>query len=166
MKTAVRWYSDGDGQALALLHAACLPHEKWTAADFRKFIGNPNRNNVIKVLTDDNGCLLGSILYTVGLDSVWLRRVCVHPELRRSGLGRRLVETLIGPKSLVKRALVTARARERSLEAHLFMRKLGFRPGDPAILSNAYWDGESAYVFTYCKTVAVPQRRLVALAVK
>ncbi len=130
----LRWVDPADLEQLVDLYRACLPGEGWTAEDFYKFVGNrTGRVNVAKSLVDDKGTVHGSLLYTVTTDEVLIRRINVWPDNRREGLGSFMLNSLVGPRSPVRQAVVAAKVHNKNAVARMFFHSLGFRDA---------WNGE------------------------
>lgn len=111
----IRWYQDDDLDAIAALHAACLPHERWSRADVVRFAARTAaRTNVVKVLVAGDE-VVGTLLYSLikAQDECQIRRVCVAPAWRRRGYGSHLVRRLTGPNSTIRKQRFTAKVEER-----------------------------------------------------
>ncbi len=124
----LRWMSNDDVPQLIVLYKECFPLEFWLAKDFNKFMQNKsNRNNVVKSLVDDSGVVRGSLMYTLESDSCRIRRIAVPENDRHKGHATTMMNTLVGPRSPVRRKLFVARVRENNLPAQLFFKTaLGF----------------------------------------
>lgn len=61
-----------------------------------------------------------------GLDGVEVERLCVSPPWRRLGLGRALAESMRS-RADARRPLIVFRPREEWLDAHLWLKALGWR---------------------------------------
>lgn len=161
---SVRWHTPDDVAAMTRIHAECLPKERWEPADFARFAGKASRNNVAKVAVLPSGEAIATLLYTLTPGECVLRRVCVLPDFRRLGVGRKLLDRLTGRESNIRRLVFSARVREDYVPALLFFRDgmLGFH-FDPEAPRHAYRDGKAGYTFQ-CRKPAALRRVLVAAA--
>ena len=73
---------------LAALHAACFP-KPWSAAAFTELMATAG---TIALASRGEAGLAGLILVRAVEDEAEILTVAVHPQARREGLGRRLVE--------------------------------------------------------------------------
>lgn len=127
-RLVVRWYDPSDLPQLHALHVDCWPHEPWPGSDlddFRKHTGK------IKILAGEPGSacagtVLGSMLYSGGPKQCRLERLAIRRSHRRQGLGRFLLNTLIGPRNPSHCRVVEVLVPEYDLDAQLFFRSLGF----------------------------------------
>jgi ribosomal protein S18 acetylase RimI-like enzyme len=154
----VRWYQPCDLKGLRTLFAECYPAEQWRVRDFIRFANKRERENVIKVLVDENDPtqrLLAAVFYTKTPDECLIRRIAVPQALRRQGYATEILRSIAGLKSPIQVRTFTAVVPESNLDAILFFRDsaVGFRfdPGDRRLSG-----GKDAYVFRYLKA---PRRR-------
>lgn len=126
----LRWYRPESKQELswlADLHLECLPTELWKPKDFTNFVGGGHgNNNVVKVAASEDGCVYGSLLYTLEESALRLRRVCVTGTVRRQGLATFMINALCGPRSPIRRRRFVARVRESNYPAQALLAGLGF----------------------------------------
>lgn len=126
----LRWYKPDDAGELgrlADLHLECFPAEAWKPKDFVNFVGGGHgNNNVVKVAASEDGCVYGSLLYTLEASALRLRRVSVTEAVRRQGLATFMLNALCGPRSPIRRRLFTARVRESNYPAQALLVSLGF----------------------------------------
>lgn len=90
---------------------------------------------------------VGFMVYEIHESKLHILKLAVEPNVRRSGVGRRLVERLIGKLSEQRRTQITVDVHEGNLSAQLFLASQGFRCS--RIERDAYADECSAYRFTY-----------------
>jgi N-acetylglutamate synthase-like GNAT family acetyltransferase len=154
----IRYASDADSEQLLKLLDTCFPAEKWTEADITAFYYCNSHKNIIKVIADLNiNEIYGFFMYTLTADTCRLRRLGVHPEVRRLGLAEMLLRSVISFRGIRSRRFF-ARIREHYFEAQCLLHKLHFtfNPGEPRSL---YSDtGEEGYVFTHPALQPVPER--------
>lgn len=79
-----------------------------------------------------------------------LLNLAVHPNLRRAGIGRALIDKLIGKLATTPRTSVVVEVRETNIDAQLFFREFRFKA--ISVLQEHYFDtDEAAYVMEYRK---------------
>jgi GNAT superfamily N-acetyltransferase len=160
----VRWADrPGDLVQLEFLLHRGFPDEAWTEDDLRRFRRKQDRNNVVKVLSGaddepDADNVFGGLLYTVEPTKVRVRRIVIAEEYRGRGYGAFLLNTLIGPRSAVRRRFYEARVPEEETGAHLFFGSAGFRvPRIGGILHPSRAEEKQGakprYLFTFQKHV-------------
>lgn len=138
-RLTIRWYGPADLERLTDLLSACFPDETWTPEaldDFRakRHNGRNKRfpkgaTNAVKILTDNGDEIYGAMLYTMwdGPKSACVvRRLAVWPDYRRRGLGRFLLNHVIGKRAPVRVPIVIARVHERHAEAQMLLKNAGF----------------------------------------
>lgn len=138
-------------QLLELMHA-CFPAQKWTGLDLDRFQDKAGQTNVIKVLVDERDAVYGAVFYTLlaGRTTCRIRRLAVHADYRRQGLGSFMLSALCGERSPVRRKHFVARVPEDRTDALMFFtRGAGFR-FDPD-REREVVKGEEMYEFTFEK---------------
>lgn len=91
----------------------------------RKFSAGGDRPEMADVAVR-GGVVAGYSMYEVTPDLVFLSRLAVHPEYRRSGVGKKLVNHLM--KRLdVERPVIRAIVSETSIDACNFLARCGFK---------------------------------------
>lgn len=146
----VQWFDEKYAGQLVALHRACFPKEDWQAEDFQRFIDKPGKNNVLKVVTDDRGRVYASLLYTLSAYECVIRRVGVIESHRRVGLATFAINSLVSPRSPIKRKVFSAAVRCNNKPAVALMTSLRFNRGPRRF--NA--QDEDYVLFTFLK----PQR--------
>lgn len=151
---AVRWMLRRDEAAVLAIERASFEFP-WAAADFREQLSQRTRIGMVAVPQNDPiaGRPVGYVVTAVGRGGVEVLTLAVSRSCRRRGVGRRLVERIIGacgrvtPLGLLP---VRAKVRERNLGAQLFLRALGFRA--VAVARQEYEEtAEDAYWFEYLR---------------
>jgi ribosomal-protein-alanine N-acetyltransferase len=89
------------------------------------------------------------MLYTLEKGKFYLANLAVHPDLRRRGIGRVLIEKLIGKLRNQSRTSIELCIRESNLPGQKFFRQLGFRALE--VVHGLYSDDESedAYLMAF-----------------
>ncbi|MDH3975735.1 MAG: ribosomal protein S18-alanine N-acetyltransferase [Deltaproteobacteria bacterium] len=117
----------------------------WPRALFEKELDHRHSTNLAaRVLSGNKRTLVGYIVYWTVADESHLFKVAVHPEMRRKGIGRALVEEAVkrGRKGGVKKVFLEVRRSNGSaiaLYEILQFKKVGERKA-------YYQDGEDAIV--------------------
>jgi len=135
----VRWLNTADLPAVLEIEAASSRFP-WLENDFRQALLVPN---VLGSVAVAEGQVVGYMIYELHRSGIDLFKLAVAPHARRSGVGRTLIANLIAELDGHDRSIATV-VNERNLQAHLWLRALGFtatdvlrghfdeRPDDPA----------------------------------
>jgi [ribosomal protein S18]-alanine N-acetyltransferase len=92
--------------------------------------------------------LYGYMIYELHEKRLHLLNFAVHPEFRSLGVGRAMVDRLLGKLNQQRRNRITLEVRERNLDAQLFFSLMGFRA--VTVLRSWYADSdEDAYLFQF-----------------
>lgn len=89
----IRTYREGEGDKLRTFWLACGIHIR-PGDDDRALARFAARNEDLALLAIDGGRIVGSALAGWDGRRGWLHHVATHPDERRHGIGRTLVETL------------------------------------------------------------------------
>jgi ribosomal-protein-alanine N-acetyltransferase len=111
------------------------------------------RNCIAMVAEDDHGRVSGYMIYCLERRTMTLEELAVHPDDRRQGVGRLMMEKLQS-KLLGKRVKIVTMVRESNLNAQLFFKSMGF---DCTEQRKNFYDcsTEDAYQFEHCTTEEV-----------
>jgi ribosomal-protein-alanine N-acetyltransferase len=140
----IRWMIKRDMPEVLAIEQASFDIP-WTEEDFLNAL---RQRNCIGMVAESNDCLVGFVIYELQKHQFMLLNLAVHPQYRRRGVGRQLVERLISKLSQHRRDKITLEVRERNLTAQLFFKALGFQA--VRVLREYYPDtGEDAYVMQY-----------------
>jgi ribosomal-protein-alanine N-acetyltransferase len=100
------------------------------------------------MVAERNEQVAGFMIYELHKNRIHILAFAVHPDFRRSGFGKAMIEKLVSKLAFQRRNRITLEVRETNLAAQLFLRSLGFRAMN--ILPNYYKDhNEDAFVFRY-----------------
>lgn len=140
----VRWMIRRD-----LAEVLDIEHESfefpWSEDDFVRCL---RQRNCIGMVAEMAGEIVGFMIYELHKTRLHVLNFCVHPRVRRRGVGSRMVEKLVGKLSSQRRTRLVLEVRETNLSAQLFFRKLGFRAVN--VLHDFYEDTtEDAYLMQY-----------------
>lgn len=97
--------------------------DPWTDADFLTSLRK--RNNIGMVLRDQTFTVYGYVLYALGKATVTVLRLAVRPDLRRTGIGRALVDKLKDKVVQHHRDRLVLDVPEAGLGTQLFLRACG-----------------------------------------
>jgi [ribosomal protein S18]-alanine N-acetyltransferase len=117
----------------------------WTEEDFLKCLRQRNCIGMVAELGDK---VVGFMIYELHKTKLHVLNFAVHPEFRRTGVGRQMVAKLIGKLSSHRRTKITLAVRETNLFAQLFFKMLDFRA--IKVLRSYYDDsGEDAFLMQF-----------------
>ena len=113
-----------------------------------QFISVLRRRNCIGMVAAVGTQVAGHMLYEIGRTGIHLLNFAVHPSCQRRGIGRAMLEKLIGKLSTQQRCRLVMEVRETNLDAQLFFRAMGCKA--VAVLEDYYDDvSEDALLFEY-----------------
>ncbi|MCS7017245.1 MAG: ribosomal protein S18-alanine N-acetyltransferase [Gemmatales bacterium] len=140
----IRWMIKRDMPEVLAIEQASFD-TPWTEEDFLNAL---RQRNCIGMVAETHEQLVGFIVYELQKSQMVMLNLAVHPQFRRRGIGRQLVERLISKLTQQRRDKITLEVRERNLPAQLFFKALGFHA--VRVLREYYPDtGEDAYVMQY-----------------
>ena len=117
----------------------------WSEDDFIRCL---RQRNCIGMVAEYDERVVGFMIYELHKDQLHVLNFAVRPDVRRRGVGRQMVEKLIGKLSQQRRTRVLLEIRETNLAAQVFFRNLGFSA--TSVLRDYYDDTtEDAYVMQY-----------------
>jgi ribosomal-protein-alanine N-acetyltransferase len=140
----VRWMIRRD--RIEVLHIENESFEfPWSEDDFIRCL---RQRNCISMVAEHNERLAGFMIYELHKHRLHVLSLAVTNEFRRHGVGRQMVQKLIGQLSLQRRNRIMLEIRETNLAAQIFFRQLGFRA--ISVLRDFYIDTtEDAYLMQY-----------------
>ncbi|GBD35261.1 Ribosomal-protein-alanine acetyltransferase [bacterium HR36] len=140
----IRWMIKRDMPEVLAIEQASFD-TPWTEEDFLSAL---RQRNCIGMVAETHDRIVGFIIYELHKTQMVVLNLAVHPELRRRGIGRQLVERLINKLTQQRRDKISLEVRERNLPAQLFFKALGFQA--VRVLREYYPDtGEDAYVMQF-----------------
>jgi len=122
----------------------CSFAEPWTPGLFLRELKLPFSTTL--VARDSSGHIAGYVCWWVVGDEVHLLNLAVHPEQRRRGLGRYLLETVLQAASAAQARLVTLEVRHDNAAAIALYRTYGFR--EVGLRRNYYAPGRHAVIMS------------------
>ncbi len=141
----VRWFELGDLPQIVRLHASAFPCELCTEQSVCAFAEREGGACLVAV-DPTNDEVVATLCYVDLGATVEVTHCAVAERMRRQHVGTRMMRQLTGggrPRGVK----FVARARERDVVAHLFLRSLGFRAVAPYRDDAAFADGEAAIPF-------------------
>jgi len=117
----------------------------WSEEDF---IRCRRHRNCISMVAEHHDRIVGFMVYELRKTRIYLLNLAVAPAYRRRGVGRQMVENLIGRMKRQGRTRLVLEVRETNLAAQLFFRDNGFRA--VSVLRRWYDDtDEDAYLMEW-----------------
>jgi len=117
----------------------------WSNEDFVYYL---RQTSCIGMVAEHSSKVVGFMIYNLCKNNIGLLNFAVLPEMRRRGIGEKMITKLQRKLSEQRRAKIIFNLREKNLPAQLFFRQCGFRAID--VLRNLYEDThEDAYLMEY-----------------
>jgi len=143
-RVSVRWMLRRDLPDVVAIEALSFEFP-WSEEDFVNCL---RRRNCLGMVAEDDGAVVGFMVYELKKTSICVLNFCVSPGARRCGVGLCLVRELLRKlenSPIQKR--ITLEVRETNLPGQLFFRAAGFRA--VAVLRGLYeeYGGEDGYLF-------------------
>lgn len=110
-----------DLPAVLLVESASFP-EPWNAKDFRIHLSQRTNFGMLAEIGKE---VVGYIVYRVEGEQIFVLSMAVMPRHRRNGIGTMLITTIL-PK-MKNRKKIRAIVSDQILDAHLFLKNLGFK---------------------------------------
>lgn len=144
MKVHIRWSLRRDLQEVLDIERGSFEFP-WNEEDFVRCC---RQRNCIMMVAERDELIVGYMVYELHARRLHVLNFAVDPECRRLGVGRQMVEKLLGKLGAQKRIAITLEVRERNLPAQLFFQAFGFKAEE--VLAGWYEDSdEDAYLFRY-----------------
>jgi ribosomal-protein-alanine N-acetyltransferase len=116
----------------------------WLAGDFEKVLRGVHCYGAVAEYQDT---VVGFVVFELLKHHIRVLNLAVEGWHRRCGVGRMMIEKLVGRLSVLRRRAITCEIRESNLDAQLFFCAVGFRA--VAVLRDFYENTpEDAYLFT------------------
>ena len=113
-----------------------------------EFIRCLRQRNCIGMVAEHAERVVGFMIYELHKTRLHILNFSVAADLRRRGIGRQMIDKLLGKLSSQRRTRITLEVRETNLAAQLFFRQNGFRA--TSVLHDFYDDSpEDAYLMQY-----------------
>lgn len=96
----------------------------WSDEDFVRCL---RQRNCIGMVAEDCNNVVAYMIYELEKRRIHLQNICVHPDYRRLGIGRQMMDKLMGKLCDNRRNRLYCVVRETNLPAQLFFRDYGLR---------------------------------------
>lgn len=114
-----------------------------------EFIRCLRQRNCIGMVAEHAERVVGFMIYELHKTRLHILNFAVARDARRRGVGKQMVEKLIGKLSSQRRTRISLEVRETNLPAQMFFRRGGFLA--TSVLHDFYEDSpEDAYLMQYC----------------
>ncbi len=133
-----------------------------------EFVRCLRQRNCIGMVAEHAERVVGFMIYELHKTRLHILNFAVAADLRRRGIGRQMIEKLVGKLSSQRRTRISLEVRETNLAAQVFFRTHGFRA--TSVLHDFYDDSpEDAYLMQYCCSpeeaeLILPMNRIDRLA--
>ncbi len=143
MKILLRWMIKADlKQVMDIESRTSNP---WTEAELVEHLQTANRIGMVAELLDGSYRIVGFMVYELSTCFLHVNKLAVAFDYRRQGIGRQLIEKLIGKLTPQKRDRLQVMVRESNLDAQLFLKSLTFLCH---CITPDYF-GEDGYLFVF-----------------
>ena len=140
----IRWMIRRDLFDVLTIERQSYPNP-WQEEDF---ICCLRQRNCIGMVVEYEEEVVGFMLYELHRTRLHVVNFAVHSDFRHRGIGREMIDKLVGKLSYQRRNQITLEVRETNLSAQLFFSRMGFRA--VAVLKGFYGDSdEDAYRMLY-----------------
>jgi ribosomal-protein-alanine N-acetyltransferase len=114
-----------------------------------EFIRCLRQRNCIGMVAEHAERVVGFMIYELHKTRLHILNFSVAADVRRRGVGRQMIDKLLGKLSSQRRTRITLEVRETNLPAQVFFRENGFKA--TSVLHEFYDDSpEDAYLMQYC----------------
>ena len=148
-QTEIRWMIRRDLPAVLEIEAASFDHPLGEDDLIRCL----RSRDCIGMVTVDDETVTGFMVYRLAKSSIEILNFAVAPESRREGVGRAMIEKLLGKLSPDRRRRLFAKVSERNLNAQLFFKACGF-----LAVTVLHYEYESTDDDAYMMEFTVPTR--------
>ncbi len=114
----IRWMIRRDMPAVLGIENACFEFA-WNEEDFIRCL---RQRNCIGMVAEEDDQVVGFMIYELHKNRLHILNFAVHPSHRRSGIGRAMINKLLGKLSHERRNRIMLEVRETNLVAQLFFK--------------------------------------------
>ena len=141
----IRWMIRRDLPEVLAIESHCFEFA-WSENDFLQCL---RHRNCIGMVAEQDGLIVGYMVYELNHSQIRLLNFAVAPDSRRHRVGTQMVERLVARLASQRRTWISLTVRETNLLAQIFFRSCGFVA--VSILQDYYEDTtEDAYLMQYC----------------
>lgn len=139
-----RWMIRADMPYVLDIERQCFEFP-WYERDFQLAL---RQRNCIGMVAEHGEQIVGYMVYELHKTRLHVLNFAVAYEFRRQGVGRQMIDKLVGKLSSQRRVSMTLEVRETNLAAQLFFKEMGFKAVN--ILKDYYEDSaEDAYLMKF-----------------
>lgn len=140
----IRWMIRRDMPSVLAIEESSFEFP-WSEEEFIRCL---RQRNCIGMVAEHNDEVVGFMIYELHKNRLHLLNFAVDPEMRRTTIGKSMINKLISKLSMDRRNRILLEVRETNLDAQLFFKDLGFRA--ISVLRDYYEDTtEDAYLMQY-----------------
>ena len=140
----IRWMIRRDMPEVLATELASFEYA-WTEDDFLRCL---RQRNCIGMVAETDEHVIGFMIYELHRSRLHILNFAVHPDVRRTGIGKQMLNKLVNKLSTHRRQKISLAVRERNLEAQVFFRQHDFKA--TRVLRRYYEDsGEDAFQMEY-----------------
>jgi len=157
----IRWMIRRDMAEVLATELASFEYA-WTEEDFLRCL---RQRNCIGMVAETDDHVIGFMIYELHRNKLHILNFAVHPDVRRTGIGRQMLQKLVNKLSTHRRQKISLAVRERNLDAQIFFSRHEFKA--TRVLRHYYEDsGEDAFQMEfqvadeYGDDVAAPVNRI------
>jgi ribosomal-protein-alanine N-acetyltransferase len=144
LRVHIRWMIRRDMPEVLDIERASFEFP-WFEEDFIRCL---RQRNCIGMVAEHAERVVGFMIYELHKTRLHILNFAVANNLRRRGVGRQMIDKLVGKPSSQRRTEITLEVRETNLAAQIFFRESSFRA--TSVLRDFYDDSpEDAYVMQY-----------------
>lgn len=124
----IRWMTPKDvDDVLQIEYNSFEDH--WVADDFKKHLAKKPCISMLAYRGNAYGYqTVGYFVYHMSKTGFELLKIAVHPDFRRQGVGRQMIEKLISKLAGSYRVHAEVTVRDRDVASQMFFRKMGWKP--------------------------------------
>jgi ribosomal-protein-alanine N-acetyltransferase len=154
---SIRWMIMRDRASVLAIESEVFSNP-WSQDDFIRCL---RQRNCIGMVAEQDDRVVGFMIYELHKNRLHILNFAVSQGSRRAGIGRQMLEKLIGKLHPERRKCIMLEVRETNLAAQLFFRRFGFRA--IRVLRGFYDDSaEDAYLMQLqCEAIAEARGRFL-----
>jgi ribosomal-protein-alanine N-acetyltransferase len=140
----IRWMIRRDMPEVLVIEHGSFEYP-WCEEEFLRVL---RQRNCIGMVAEVGERIVGFMIYELHRSKIQLLDFAIHPDYRRSGVGRQMIVKLVSKLSTQRRNRIGLFVRETNLAAQFFFRVVGFRAIE--VVREHFPDsGEDGYAMVY-----------------